>query len=333
MDYIEKYRSLKTYMALCLSPYGNDLLQKFPWINSDLEKIQLMLEQTIIDNKESNNPEIVEAKKRLNELLSFRKLVPLNSLETINTVDSKISEITSELSENSSYDAETYYDVYFLQLGVTTKDNASYANLNIHNTKSIAFNNWFSNSKVVDSNGNPMPVYHGTSSGDFSRFKFDIFPGMYFAENKTYSEWFRTAKGTDGIMFECYLKILNPIDLRLFKTNKIKYNDFIVYMKLRYGYELPENTMLRTQSEIRNGLWAWKYLRNGADWLKFIIKDKKFDGITFYENNPDDILPNGEENTTPAWMVFNSNQIKSSNSNILFSENSQDIRFKKGGQL
>ena len=333
MDYIEKYRSLKRYMALFLSPYGTDLLEKFPWINSDLEKIQILLEQTIIENKQSNNPEVVKAKKRLDELLTFRKLLPDTSLETINTVDGQISEIRTELSEISSYDPETYYDVYFLQLGVTQKDNTSYANLNLHNTKSIAFNNWFSHSKVVDSNGNPLPVYHGSSSGDFSKFKFDLFPGIYFAENKEYSEWFRTAKGTNGTMFECYLKILNPLDLRLFKTNKVKYNDFVVYMKLRYGYDLPENIMLKTLSEKRNGLWAWSYLRFGVDWVKFILKDNKFDGITFYENNPDDLLPNGEDKVTPAWMVFKSNQIKSSNSNILFSENSKDIRFKKGGQL
>ena len=135
MDYIEKYRNLKRYMALCLSPYGSDLLEKFPWINSELEKIQIMLEETIIENKENNNPEIVKIKSTLNDLLKFRKLIPLTSLNTIMKVDEKISEIRTELTQLSSYDAETYYDVYFLQLGVTQKDNISYSNLNIQNTK------------------------------------------------------------------------------------------------------------------------------------------------------------------------------------------------------
>jgi hypothetical protein len=333
MDYIEKYRNLKTYMALCLSPYGSDLIDKFPWINSELEKIQIMLQETIIENKESNNPDVVKAKDTLNDLLKFRKLIPATSLDTIVKVDEKIGKIRTELTQLSSYDAETYYDVYFLQLGVTQKDNESYSNLNIHNTKSAAFNNWFSHSKVVNSNGEPLPVYHGTSSSDFSKFKFDIFPGVYFAENKSYSEWFKNHKGSTGTMFETYLKILNPLDLKVFKTNKVKYIDFTVYMELKYGYKLPENIMLKTMSEKSNGLWAWTYLRFGVDWIKHIIKEKKFDGISFYENNPDDKDEEGKDKVTAAWMVFNPNQIKSTNSNILFSENSKDIRFKKGGQL
>ena len=333
MDYIEKYRNLKRYMALCLSPYGSDLLEKFPWINSELEKIQIMLEETIIENKENSNPEIVKIKSTLNDLVKFRKLIPLTSLNTIMKVDEKISEIRTELTQLSSYDAETYYDVYFLQLGVTQKDNISYSNLNIQNTKSAAFNNWFSHSKVVDSKENPLPVYHGTSSSDFTRFKFDIFPGVYFAENKSYSEWFENRNGDGGTMFETYLKILNPLDLRVFKTKKVKYLDFVVYMDLKYGYKLPENVMLKTMSDRKDGLWAWSYLRFGVDWIKYIIKGKKFDGIAFYENNPDDKDEEGKDKITPAWMVFNPNQIKSTNSNILFSENSKDIRFKKGGQL
>jgi hypothetical protein len=104
-------------------------------------------------------------------------------------------------------------------------------------------------------------------------------------------------------------------------------------MDLKYGYKLPENVMLKTMSERNDGLWIWSYLRFGVDWLKYIIKGKMFDGIAFYENNPDDKDEEGNDKITPAWMVFNHNQIKSTNSNILFSENSQDIRFKKGGQL
>lgn len=320
-------------MALCLSPYGNDLTVEFPWINSELEKIQMMLEQTVVENKESKNPEIVQVKESLNELIKFRKIIPTTSLNTIVKIDEKISLIRTQLTQLSSYDAQTYYDVYFLQLGVTQKDNESYSNLNIQNTKSVAFTNWFSHSKVVDSNDNPLIVYHGNPTMDFTKFKFDLYPGAYFAENKKYSEWFKNRQGANGVMFETYLRILNPLDLRIFKTKEVKYMDFVVYVQLKYGITLPENTMLKTMSERQNGLWAWSYLRFGVDWVKMIKSEGKFDGIAFYENNPQDLDEDGSDRVTPAWMVFNSNQIKSSNSNVLFSENSNDIRFKKGGKL
>ena len=67
--------------------------------------------------------------------------------------------------------------------------------------------------------------------------------------------------------------------------------------------------------------------------LKQLIKDKKFDGISFYENNPDEKDAQGNDLVTPAWMVFEPNQIKSAHSNVLFSMDSKDIRYKLGGEL
>lgn len=332
MNYLEKYRSLKNFMALCQSPYGNNILEEFPWLIKDFDKIQSFLENTLIENKETSDVEILENKKSLKEFKMLLSLVSSDNLDSIVEINKQITDLSLNLSDKLAYDAESYYDIYFLQLGVTQKDNKNYANLNLANQSSIAFKEWFANSKVVDSNNNPLVVYHGSPAIDFSRFKFDIFPGIYFAENERYSEYF-FKRSQNGTMYNCYLRVQNPLDLRLFKTDKVTYSDFTNYIKLKYNYNLPENKMLKAQSDKENGLWAWWYLRNAVDWLKIIIKDKKFDGICFYENNPDDKDINGEDLVTPAWMVFEPNQIKSAYSNILFSINSKDIRFNKGGEL
>ena len=55
MNYLEKYRSLKNFMALCQSPYGNGIMKEYRWLIKDFEKIQSFIENTLIENKESLN--------------------------------------------------------------------------------------------------------------------------------------------------------------------------------------------------------------------------------------------------------------------------------------
>ena len=82
------------------------------------------------------------------------------------------------------------------------------------------------------------------------------------------------------------------------------------------------------------------FQENGLDQVKSeydtalsYLKDGKFDGIAFYENNTQDIDSNGKDKVTPAWMVFEPNQIKLAKNNSIYSLQSDDIRMKKGGKL
>lgn len=47
-------------------------------------------------------------------------------------------------------------------------------------TQTPEFKNWFGDSKVVDAEGNPLVVYHGTDAADFTTFK----PGAYFTADR-----------------------------------------------------------------------------------------------------------------------------------------------------
>jgi hypothetical protein len=59
-----------------------------------------------------------------------------------------------------------------------------------------------------------------------------------------------------------------------------------------------------------------------------------YDGIIMYEDNPQDILPSGEPNSTLDFVVFNNNQIKSADTrNNTFLLDSPDFRFEKGGLI
>lgn len=86
---------------------------------------------------------------------------------------------------------------------------------------------WFSNSKVVDKNGNPLVVYHGTDINfkSFSKDKIgknhwqsksDVHRGGFFFTDK------KNKAHHGSIVKEVYLKILNPL--------VINFDD-------KYGYE------------------------------------------------------------------------------------------------
>jgi RNA:NAD 2'-phosphotransferase (TPT1/KptA family)/GNAT superfamily N-acetyltransferase/ADP-ribose pyrophosphatase YjhB (NUDIX family) len=107
------------------------------------------------------------------------------------------------------------------------------------------FKAWFDGSKVVDKNGNPMPVYHGTrSSVEFEEFSVEgppqtdsyenettssgsgadptAFLGAHFAEETNVANLFAEGKGWTGVRYEgeqpkprviqVFLRITNPKD-------------------------------------------------------------------------------------------------------------------------
>lgn len=74
-------------------------------------------------------------------------------------------------------------------------------------TYSQQFKRWFGKSKVVDENGEPLIVYHGTGS-DFNIFKST--DGVYwFSQSKDYAEAMAEERGGSRII-EAYLSISNP---------------------------------------------------------------------------------------------------------------------------
>ncbi len=98
----------------------------------------------------------------------------------------------------------------------------------IDDTKTPAFKRWFGDwqndpkhaSKVVNEDGTPKVVHHGTSHGGFNFFaiysgNFGLFGrGAYFTENpQVAEEYTNKGNGNNKQVYDCYLNIRNPMDM------------------------------------------------------------------------------------------------------------------------
>lgn len=85
-------------------------------------------------------------------------------------------------------------------------------------TENPDFQNWFKNSKVVDSEGNPIIVYHQTSkeaAEKIKKFGFDPKKSamggiIWVTSDKNAVDKNETGAGVSGAVFELYASIQNP---------------------------------------------------------------------------------------------------------------------------
>ncbi len=185
--------------------------------------------------------------------------------------------------------------------------------------QSPEFKSWFGDSKVVDKNGNPQIVFHGTdktfSEFDPNRrdlgFHFGISPEL--SESRiddrdpmdqipgTRPEWKR-----GGAIMPVYLRLENPA---IAQHDAGEWSD-VASAKSALAGSLPADEMQRIQTidELRNAL-------QGAG----------YDGIAYqnqYEN-----YPGMKEGARASFMVFDPSQIKSAYNLGTFDPNSADIRY------
>jgi 8-oxo-dGTP pyrophosphatase MutT (NUDIX family)/ribosomal protein S18 acetylase RimI-like enzyme len=152
-------------------------------------------------------------------------------------------------------------------------------------------------SKVVDENGEPLVVYHGTNN-DFTIFKLEkpttaaYGQGFYFTNDKKFASNY--ARGQNGKILSLFLKIKNVFEI---------YED-----ELPSGYE-KYSEMLNNKGLSRD--FTNKLVSNG------------YNGVYAKNRYNEDEL-----------VVFNSNQIKlADGSNITFDMNNPDIRYEQGGKI
>lgn len=82
-------------------------------------------------------------------------------------------------------------------------------------TQTPAFKEWFGDSKVVDGEGKPLVVYHG-SGASFDTFRPGAFPGFYFAADHRLADFFARANAKGGApqTYPAYLSLQNPKEVR-----------------------------------------------------------------------------------------------------------------------
>lgn len=162
-------------------------------------------------------------------------------------------------------------------------------------------------SKVVDENGEPKVVYHGSPYYGFTIFKNE----SYFTAQKNYAARYKKGGNNSGI-YDVFLDIKNPFDTRSKRERDIFEKEF--YRKWGNGAPLTER-----------GLPDWT---DGSDLLEFIEeKGYNYDGIILDEGADggygETVSFRGE-----SYVPLNSTQIKSATDNIgTYSEN-PDMRWK-----
>jgi hypothetical protein len=222
-----------------------------------------------------------------------------------------------------------------------------YSRANQAQTETPQFKSWFGDSKVVDADGKPLVVYHGTAfkytyNRDEARYetkdKFNTFEpkvgkrslgflgaekevtsqAFFFTPNKQLAREFGRAKADDSgkssmndYVYATYLSINNPYDLTL------KSKSVVSDLK-KAGYSKEE---IADTSRIN----LWQFL----DDERFVsyLKSQGYDGVKLLEKN---YASSASKTPEISYAVFSPTQIKSATGNNgNFDANNNDIRFSR----
>lgn len=85
-------------------------------------------------------------------------------------------------------------------------------------TRTPGFKRWFAGSKVVDKRGQPLRVFHGTTS-DFDAFDMERTNGIaFFSTKPRFASGYALSSSNPGNVIPVYLRITQPFDYRV-ETN------------------------------------------------------------------------------------------------------------------
>jgi len=169
-------------------------------------------------------------------------------------------------------------------------------------TETAALRRWFGESRVVDENGEPLVVYHGTGA-DFSQFETPAF----FTEDPEiagqYASGQRRESSAENVM-PAYLRIENPVRIEDFQD-------------LEDAIGPLENLNIGAFDEV----WEALEDQNVIDELQAA----GYDGVDFRgDASPDFNVPHR------SWVAFRPEQVKSATGNTgAFDPENPDIRYSR----
>ncbi len=208
------------------------------------------------------------------------------------------------------------------------------------------FKDWFGDwqndpqnaSKVVDENGEPMVVYHGTNA-EFNEFEVRVgirgnqYTGarevksevFFFTSDKQFAQKASYARkenfGGKSNVKEVFLNIRRPLDFSEYtaETEEV-FKEFVgEYPHQYFGY-------------IENLDQWWTLFDNDSDDITNKVKEKGYEGVILAETTKELKIDVGHTETvvdTASFGVFSPNQIKSATDNVgTYSNESNDIRYQ-----
>ena len=184
---------------------------------------------------------------------------------------------------------------------------AAYHDIIMQHYGNPAFRAWFGESKVVDENGLPLVVHHGSPVAGIE--VFDTENGTYFTADPDYAQRYtRGDNGIEGEMYDCYLRIEKPFDTRDPECREIYENE---YYREYGGAGITEN-----------GLPDWN---DGYDLVDF-LKEKgyDYDGI---------LVDEGNTRGGTSYIVLDPNQVKSIENEGTFSKLDPNILHQQAQYL
>ena len=181
------------------------------------------------------------------------------------------------------------------------------------------FKNWFGDwendpenaSKVVDENGEPMVVYHGTTNDETIKV-WNEKAKTYDTSHEPFTVFKRAVDGlpNSGMFF-------NSSENNAYEYG---YNHYAVYLNAK------NPLVIDCKGNLYNSIKHEGKTMDTYDWANW-AEENGFDGVIF-KNIKDGVDYGSMQNTTDDYVVFYSNQIKSSeNNNGDFSADNNDIRF------
>jgi hypothetical protein len=202
-----------------------------------------------------------------------------------------------------------------------------------------AFKNWFGDwqndpanaSKVVDSNGEPLVVYHGTNKNfnifqpteykrNFGTIKSNAF---FFAKDRIVAEYIAELKSdekSEQIILPVFLNIKNMLD---FTDEDIVENVLPQVLGI-----LPDDDFLGDTD-----LGSLFFVIENKEYAEE-IKNMGYDGVQLIEGHLMEQIEDLEGEIIESYAVFQSNQIKlADGSNTTFDGNNPDISYAGGGKL
>lgn len=192
-----------------------------------------------------------------------------------------------------------------------------------------AFYEWFGDSKVVDENGKPLVVYHGTSG------IFDVFKGKYHFFSS--SENVATGYGSENPM-PVYLLMKNPLIVDAYGQSfeeiynaegyKKAHKDLTEddYKKIAKAYDLSvdeaKEFFPKNEDGVVNLARAYgEKPRSTNEWAEY-AKKNGYDGIIIKDVNDTADISNIR---STDYIVFNPNQIKSVNNRGTYDPSNDNI--------
>lgn len=187
-------------------------------------------------------------------------------------------------------------------------------------------------SKVVNEDGSPKVMFHGTSNGGFNTFNtygsnFGLFGiGSYFTDDSSVAEEYtHKGKGTNPQVYSVYLDIKNPIDMDAVANADAWKN--AAQEVFDEGYF--ENC--KTNEDYFKALKEYcadeeMYRADAYEFIENAIEEMGYDGITHIGGGR---FNKDSENRHRVYIAFDPTQIKSVENLGTFDKSKGDIRYSK----